>query len=114
MRWASVALTYQGWSSRYCIDNILRVPASGGLTLGQTGFTPAGRQTKFHGIIASSHSLQALEGVIGCGHGSTVLARNVPQQSSTGSPGVATGSLLTGAATVPMILASCAPSVVRP
>jgi len=30
----------------------------GGLTLGQTGFAPAGRQTKFHGVIASSNSLR--------------------------------------------------------
>src|SRR5262249_19437221 len=48
--------------------------------------------------------------MIGCGHSSSVLARNVPQQSSTRSPWVATGSLLTGAATAPMILASRAPS----
>jgi len=27
---------------------------SGGLTPGRTGFAPAGRQTKFHGVIASS------------------------------------------------------------
>src|SRR5207253_9126012 len=30
---------------------------SGGLTLGRAGFAPAGRQTKFHGVIASSNSL---------------------------------------------------------
>ena len=31
---------------------------SGGLTLGRTGFAPAGRCTKFHGGIASSNSLR--------------------------------------------------------
>jgi hypothetical protein len=30
---------------------------SGGLTLSQAGFAPAGRQTKFHGSIAASNSL---------------------------------------------------------
>jgi hypothetical protein len=30
---------------------------SGGLTLGRAGFAPAGRQTKFHGDIASSNAL---------------------------------------------------------
>ncbi len=30
---------------------------SGGLTLGRTGFAPAGRHTKFHEGIASSNSL---------------------------------------------------------
>ena len=31
---------------------------SGGLTLGRTGFAPAGRPTKFHGVIATSNSLR--------------------------------------------------------
>jgi hypothetical protein len=40
-------------------------PGSGGLTLGRTGFAPAGRQTKFHAGIGSSlpfdqHCLVAL------------------------------------------------------
>ena len=34
---------------------------SGGLTLGRTGFAPAGRQTKFHGVIASSIPLRPAE-----------------------------------------------------
>ena len=43
-------------------DPISRVGArlatgSGGLTLSQAGFAPAGRQTKFHGSIAASNSL---------------------------------------------------------
>jgi hypothetical protein len=35
-----------------------RATGSGGLTLGRTGFAPAGRCTKFHGGIASSNSLR--------------------------------------------------------
>ena len=31
---------------------------SGGLTLGRAGFAPAGRQTKFHGVIAASIPLR--------------------------------------------------------
>ncbi len=51
----------------------------------------------------------------GCGGSDRdIRTRNVPQQRNTRNPWVATGSLLTGAAAAPMILASRAPSVVRP
>jgi hypothetical protein len=34
-----------------------RATGSGGLTLGRAGFAPAGRHTKFHGVITASNSL---------------------------------------------------------
>src|SRR4029450_7892211 len=46
------------------------------------------------GKIVDKQTNQALEGMICCGHNSTVLARNVPQQGSTRSPWMATSRCL--------------------
>src|SRR2546428_4925975 len=69
----------------------------GGLTLGRAGFAPAGRRTKFHGVIASSIPLRpALPGrtvfPMACGvHGdhtccvSTIFRREAPPGPRTGA-----------------------------
>jgi len=69
---------------------------SGGLTLGRAGFAPAGRQTKFHEVIASSlpfdrHCLVALNFLYSAGtgiragrvqaYGATLGKRNMTDES---------------------------------
>jgi hypothetical protein len=49
-------LAYLRIASRVTATGARLATGSGGLTLGRAGFAPAGRQTKFHGDIASLHS----------------------------------------------------------
>jgi len=49
-------LAYLRFTARVTTNGARLTTGSGGLTLGRAGFAPAGRQTKFHGGIASSLS----------------------------------------------------------